>query len=207
MEVKRLQVGDMATNCYLAWCPRSREAAVIDPGGSARQILEAIAELQLNVKYIVNTHGHLDHIGANAEVKEALKCPLAVGREDSAMLTDPRRNLSYQLGRPVVSPPPDILLEQGDVLELGDCRLEVLATPGHTPGGVSLYGCGLVFVGDTLFQRSIGRSDLPGGQHGQLLESIREKLLVLPPETRVLPGHGPGTTIGAEKAHNPWLQG
>ncbi len=207
METKTLIVGDLATNCYLAWCRDTKDALVIDPGGDAPVILKAIESLSLKVAYIVNTHGHLDHIGANSELHSALNCPIAIGNLDQGMLTDAGENLSYHVGPPMTSPAAEILLEHGDKLEFGRCTLEVLATPGHTRGGISLYGHGILFAGDTLFQRSIGRSDLPGGNQQQQLASIRTKLLTLPDATRVLPGHGPETTIGQERVHNPWLQG
>jgi glyoxylase-like metal-dependent hydrolase (beta-lactamase superfamily II) len=163
--------------------------------------------LGLKVKYIVNTHGHLDHIGANREVHEFLKCPIAIGKADAPMLTDARLNFSNQYGQPLTSPEAELLLSQGDTISFGPCSLNVLSTPGHTQGGICLYGHGVLFSGDTLFQHSIGRSDFPGGSQKQLLNSINTKLLVLPDETRVLPGHGPETTIGEERVHNPWLQG
>lgn len=207
METKTLIVGSLSTNCYLAWCSDSNLALVIDPGGDGATILKAIESLNLKVKYIVNTHGHLDHIGANGQLQSALNCPIAIGNLDQGMLVDARENLSYHVGLTVHSPAAEILLQQGDKLGFGRCTLEVLATPGHTRGGISLYGHGVLFAGDTLFQRSIGRSDLPGGNQQQLLASIKVKLLALPNDTRVLSGHGPETTIGEERVHNPWLQG
>lgn len=207
MQIKRLEVGEMGTNCYLAWCEKTNLALVIDPGSDSERILRAVRNLELKVKYIVNTHGHLDHIGANRNLHDVLNCPIAIGEDDSIMLTSPKHNLSSQIGQPVTSPDADILLAQGDKLEFGSCVLEVFDTPGHTPGGICLYGHGILFAGDTLFQRSIGRSDLPGGNHDQLIKSIQTKLLALPDVTRVLPGHGPETTISEERVHNPWLQG
>lgn len=207
MEIKTLIVGDMGANCYLTWCRESKDALVIDPGGDAATILRAIKESDLTVKYIVNTHGHLDHIGANAELHSVLNCPIAVGKRDQGMLTDARENLSLHVGQPMVSPAPELLLEEGDKLEFGQCTLAVLDTPGHTPGGICLYGHEVLFSGDTLFQYSIGRSDLPGGNQSTLLTSISTKLMTLPDGTRVLPGHGPETSIGEERVHNPWIKG
>lgn len=207
MEITRMQVGALGTNCYLAWCRESKAALVIDPGADAETILATIKDLGLQVQYIVNTHGHLDHIGANSELHSALNCPIAIGREDQGMLTSAQENLSHHMGRPITSPAAQILLEDGDELDFGCCRLRVLATPGHTRGGISLYGHGVLFAGDTLFQRSIGRWDLPGGNQQELLTSIKTRLLTLPDTTRVLPGHGPETSIGEERVHNPWLQG
>lgn len=207
MEYKTLPVGSMGTNCYLAWCPESKEALVIDPGFEPEAILREIEAMGLKVKFIVNTHGHMDHIGGNQELHSVLGAPIAIGSEDAATLTDPRYNLSSMMRKPVLSPAPQLLLQEGDSLEFGACSLQVLSTPGHTPGGISLYGNGLLFCGDTLFKQSIGRSDLPGGDHSQLIQAIKTKLLPLPEETRVLPGHGPESLIGLERALNPWLQG
>lgn len=207
MEIKRLPLGSMGTNCYLAWCPKTLEGVVIDPGFDGETVLKFIEELSLQVKYIINTHGHLDHIGANRELQTALHCPIAIGAEDAPMLTDAMGNLSYHMRQPVTSPAAELLLQDGDCLEFGACILQVLATPGHTSGGISLYAPGVLFAGDTLFNRSVGRSDLPGGNQIQLLDSIVNKLLTLPDETRVLPGHGPESTVGEERMYNPWLQG
>lgn len=207
MDIRKLELGGMGTNCYLAWCPKSKAGLIIDPGFDPDTILKIIAELDLEIKYIVNTHGHLDHIGANRGVHNALGSPIAVGEADAPMLTDARQNLSYQAGLPLTSPEPQLLLGEGDEIKFGTCSLRVLSTPGHTPGGIGLYGHGTLFSGDTLFHSSIGRSDLPGGDHGTLLDSIRAQFLTLPDETRVMPGHGPETTIGAERKNNPWLQG
>lgn len=207
MEYKILPVGSMGTNCYLAWCPENKEALVIDPGFEPQRVLREIETLGLIVKYIVNTHGHMDHIGGNQELHSALGAPIAIGDEDAFMLTDARYNLSSMMRTPVLSPAPRVLLQEGDSLDFGACSLLVLSTPGHTPGGISLYGHGLLFCGDTLFKQSIGRSDLPGGDHRQLIQSIKTKLLPLPGETKVLPGHGPISTLAREEASNPWLQG
>ena len=207
MEYKTLPVGSMGTNCYLAWCSESKEALIIDPGFEPQTILREVEALGLKVKLIVNTHGHMDHIGGNQELHSVLGAPIAVGSEDAAMLTDPRYNLSNMMRKPVLSPAPHVLLQEGDRLDFGACSLQVLSTPGHTPGGISLYGNGLLFCGDTLFKQSIGRSDLPGGDHSQLIQAIKTKLLPLPEETRVLPGHGPESLLGRERALNPWLQG
>lgn len=207
MEIKKLAVGPLSTNCYLAWCPETKEAVAVDPGYEAETILKAIRTLGLQVKYIINTHGHVDHIGANEALVMALDCPIAIGSEDAPMLTSASKNLSRQVGQPLASPDAQILLSQGDIVKFGSCTLEVLDTPGHTRGGISLYSPGTLFAGDTLFKRSVGRTDLPGGNQEQLMESIRTRLLILPDETRVLPGHGPESTIGSEKKNNPWLKG
>ncbi|HUU28665.1 MAG TPA: MBL fold metallo-hydrolase, partial [archaeon] len=159
----------------------------------------------LDVRYILNTHGHGDHIGANREIKEAYGAPLLIHQADALMLTDPELNISAAFGIPVTSPAADRYLLPGEKVSFGSLGLEVLWTPGHTPGGVSFYGAGVVFTGDTLFCGSIGRYDLPGGNESLLVGSIKEKLHNLPHETLVLPGHGQNTTIGVEKNCNPFL--
>ena len=160
----------------------------------------------MKLRYIVNTHGHMDHIEGNKDLQAATGAPILIHREDAGMLTSPAQNLSLFVGSDFVSPPPGRLLDEGDVIAWGRESLQVLHTPGHTPGSISLAGGGVVFSGDTLFARSVGRTDFPGGSMTKLLLSLREKLLDLPPETRVLPGHGPETTIGVEKNNNPFLR-
>lgn len=207
MEVRKFVLGYLTTNCYVVSCPVEKEAIVIDPGGEVESLLNYLHQEGLSLKYIVNTHGHGDHIQGNGQLKEATGAKIAIHERDQAMLKKPAKNLSRYTGKDFASPPADLLLAEGDSVRWGKESLEVIHTPGHTPGGISLVGNGLAFTGDTLFAGSVGRSDLPGGSMTDLLTSIREKLLVLPPETRVLPGHGPETTIGAEKESNPFLRG
>ncbi len=204
MLVECITVGWFAANCYVVGCPETREAMVIDPGDEAERILEVVDRLGVTVKYIVNTHGHVDHIGADLELKDRTGAPLCIHRLDAALLADPGRNLSSWTN-PLPPVAPGWLLEEGDVVEVGNLRFGVLHTPGHTPGGICLSGEGVVFSGDTLFAGSVGRSDFPGGSHAALIRSIKEKLLVLPGETVVYPGHGPTTTIGEERRSNPFL--
>jgi len=212
MEILRLIVGQMMTNCYIVWDKKSREAMVIDPGGDGLEIQSRIAKHNLNLRYIVNTHAHIDHILANGELKEAYpEALLLVHEADGPALTDPTANLSLFMNLHFRSPAPDRLLKDGDVIELGEHRFVVLHTPGHSAGGISLY-CDdvkppVLFCGDTLFQFSVGRTDFPGGSFATLSRAIREKLFVLPDETVVYPGHGPETTIGEEKRHNPFVGG
>jgi len=205
--IRTLEVTGFFTNCYLVACEETGEAAVIDPGGEAERILKAVAERQLKVRYIINTHGHIDHVGANARVKEATGAQILIHAADAPYLLDERRNLLLYLPEARGSlAPADRTLEEGEVISLGTTvRLTVLHTPGHTPGGICLVGDGLIFTGDTLFAGSIGRTDLPGGSYAELLRSIREKLLVYPDETIIYPGHGPSSTLGAERATNPFL--
>ena len=199
-------VGAFQENCYLYACPHSREAVIIDPGDEAESILKSISELQLIPKYILNTHGHIDHIAAIDAVSAVYPVPLAIHPADVPMYTD--EGMAKMFGRqaPLVQRKPDILLQEGDRLTFGTLTLEVLHTPGHTPGGVCLVGrpyC--VFSGDTLFYRGIGRTDLGGGDAEQLITSIREKLYTLEDDLVVFPGHGRPTTIIEEKYENPFV--
>ena len=205
-----LTVGYLFTNCYLVACEETLDALVIDPGfnNEGSKVLNEVARRNLRVKYIVNTHGHVDHISGNARVKEATGARIAVHHADAEMLREPLKNLSTPfLGLTVVSPPPDLTLQDGGKIKVGFLEFEVVHTPGHTPGSISLY-CRdekVVFTGDTLFAGSIGRTDLPGASHERLIRSIREKLLIMPDDTVVYPGHGDRTTIGRERMWNPFI--
>lgn len=200
-------VGPFAANCYLLGCERIGRLAVIDPGGDARRILAAVEQTGHTVACILNTHGHLDHVAANAEVKEATGAPVLVAAPDAPMLANPARQLAGVLLKGATGLVADRLLVDGDTVEVGELELKVLLTPGHTPGSACflLEAEKLLFSGDTLFEGSVGRTDLPGGSWDELLDSIREKLLVLDDHVRVLPGHGPETTIGHERRANPFL--
>ncbi len=199
-------VGDFEENCFLYACPQTREAVIIDPGDEPERILETIAELELRPKYIINTHGHLDHICAIDAVSVRYPVPLAIHPADVYMYTDERMAALYGLKAPLVKRKPDILLQEGDKLTFGTLTLEVLHTPGHTPGGISLLSHSYcVFSGDTLFNRSIGRTDLPGGNYEQIVASIRTKLYTLDDELVVFSGHGAPTTIIEEKYENPFV--
>lgn len=208
MIIKVLSVGALETNCYLVWCPNTKEAIVIDPGDEGERILEVIREMEIKIKYIVNTHGHHDHIGANKELKEATGAPIVIHSQDAKMLTDPVHNLSKFLGSTTKEPAADQLVEDGDVISFGQINLKVLHTPGHTPGGMCLYSQEekVCFTGDTIFNGSVGRTDLPGGSYATLIKSIYDKLLTLPSDVTIYPGHGPKSTISEEKAINPFLK-
>jgi len=204
--LERLVVGPLASNCYIVGSEVTREGMIIDPGDEAEQILEKIKDLQLDIKFIVLTHGHIDHIGAVREVSEATGAEVCVHTDDAQSLKGWRMGGILGSSYPAL-PPPDRLLKDGDSIDISDLHFLVLHTPGHTPGGICLLGQGVVFTGDTLFNYGIGRTDLPGGSHSQLLNSLHTKLMVLPNDTIVYPGHGPETTIGAERRGNPFLRG
>ncbi|MDQ7793089.1 MAG: MBL fold metallo-hydrolase [bacterium] len=200
-------VGPFAANCYLLGCEKTRRLAVIDPGGDARRILETVDRSSFTVSSILNTHGHIDHVAANEEIRKATGAPILIATPDAPMLASPARQLAGMLLKGVAGVTADRLLEDGESIEVGELKLKVLLTPGHTPGSACflLKGEGLVFSGDTLFEESVGRTDLPGGSWADMIASIREKLLVLDDKVRVLPGHGPETTIGHERRANPFL--
>ncbi|MGI6648019.1 MAG: MBL fold metallo-hydrolase [Bacillota bacterium] len=205
-----MEVGQLGTNCYIVGCEESREAAVIDPGGDALKILKFLERNNLKLTHIINTHGHIDHIGGNRTLKEQTQAELIIHEEDASMLTSAGRNLSLFSGMVMSGPAADRTVKEGDKIKVGNTVvLEVIHTPGHTPGGISLKlevdGKNILFVGDTLFNGSIGRTDFPGGSYRQLIESIQQKIMVFPDETEVYPGHGPGTKVGFERKSNPFL--
>jgi hydroxyacylglutathione hydrolase len=209
MIVKTLVVGPFASNCFIVGSETTGEGLIIDPGADAPNILNTVRGLGLSIVLIAATHNHIDHVGALRSVKDATGAKYAVHEADSreAMPMMFGRMMGLMLGSSLRgAPKPDRFLKDGDVIEIGDLKFEVLYTPGHTPGGISLSGEGVVFSGDTLFNFGIGRTDLAGGDYGKLMDSIMTKLMVLPDSTIVYPGHGPETTIGAERKWNPFLR-
>ena len=198
-------VGPLDTNCYLVYCDETRDCAIIDPGADADRIFPMVAEKELKPVLILNTHGHIDHVGANFDVKDKFGVPLCIHALDGPMLEKIQEfELSLFLGARE-SPPPDRFLNDGDIISIGKSALRVLHTPGHTPGSISFLADEILFSGDTLFNGGVGRTDLPGGSTRDLEASIRDRILTLPPQTIVLPGHGPWTTVGEEKESNPFL--
>ena len=209
MDIEQMKVGFMEVFCYILGCPSTKEALVIDPAGDEDRIVERIRQKELDLKYIVNTHGHPDHLCGNYKVKELTGAKIIIHELDDKMFNSEQ---GYEMARQwgfVPSPPADITVKDGDHIEIGDVSLKVIHTPGHSPGGICLLGNGNLFTGDTLFVGGVGRTDLPGASMDQFMKSIREKLLTLPDETIVWPGHDygerPSSTIGIEKHTNPWL--
>ncbi len=201
MIIEKITVGEMQANCYLLACSKTKEAAIIDPGDEPARIKEIIRKHALSSKFIINTHGHADHIGANA----SLGLPVYIHRLDANFLNDASRNLSMLCGLKITSPKAAHLLEDNEIIKIGNLKIRAIHTPGHTPGSICLECEGILFSGDTLFCEGIGRTDFPGSSSSQLLDSINTKLMNLPDETLVHPGHGPSTKIGKEKRNNPFL--
>ena len=205
--LQRLVVGQLQVNCYIVACEETRKALVIDPGGEGSRILAAVEEHDLDVSKIVLTHFHFDHIMAVEDVRQATKAPVCIHAAEAEHLKRPPLLFRMMLPNAPKDIEADCLLQDGDVLSLGQEQVHVLHTPGHSPGGISLWlpSNGAVICGDLLFRQGVGRTDFPGSSAHELLRSVREKLFSLPDETVVYPGHGPETTIGYEKAHNPWV--
>ncbi len=206
MKIKQVTVGMMGVCCYIVSCEKTGKAAVIDPGGEEKKILVACKGLE--VIYIIATHGHPDHVCGNGPIREATGAMIVMHRSDAEFFsTADAKNYFAMLGLPD-SPPADILVENGDRINIGEETLTVIHTPGHTPGGICLYKAPNCFTGDTLFVGGVGRTDFPGGSMHELSKSIKERLLTLPPETVVWPGHGYGgshSTIGEETRTNPYF--
>jgi len=205
MRIETLTVGPLQVNCVIVSDPKTREAMVIDPGDEGDRILKWLSREELLLKMIVNTHGHFDHIGANRLLVEKTGAPLLIHRDDLGLLRNAAQHAAIYGLSTSSSPEPDRFLEEGEILHLGDLQFKVIHVPGHSPGGICLYGEGHLFAGDVLFAGSIGRTDLPGGDHDALITGIRTKLLVLPDNTVVHTGHGPDTTIGRERRSNPFV--
>jgi glyoxylase-like metal-dependent hydrolase (beta-lactamase superfamily II) len=205
MKFNRLPLGVFQTNCYIVFDENTKEAAVIDPAGDFPEIKSFIETNGLKVKYIIITHAHGDHIGALKELKDYSNAAVCLHKEDEEMLKSKSKNFSGMMGGTAVEMTGDRFLEDGDVLELGETKLNIIHTPGHSRGGISIYCGKVLFSGDTLFQNSVGRTDLYGGSMTELIKSIREKLFILPDDTAVYPGHGPSTTILDEKQQNSFV--
>lgn len=206
MIFERLEVGSFAVNCYIIASDVTKETAIIDPGSQFDLIDHKITELGLKVKMIILTHCHGDHIGAVNALVEKYHVPVYIHESDAIMLQDSELNYSKSLFRKDITVKPDVLLKDGDVIELGDLKLEIIHTPGHTPGGISIKVGNILLTGDTLFCRSIGRTDFIGGSFDEIIDSIKNKLLKFSDDTLVYPGHNSPTTIGTERNFNPFLR-
>jgi hydroxyacylglutathione hydrolase len=204
---KALFVGLLEVNCYILGDEETKEAVVIDPGGNEDDILEALEAQGLQLKTIIDTHGHFDHVDANQPLKEKTGAAIAIHELDAPMLAKPSAEAMFFTGNRLRLSTADILLKEGDIISFGNYKLKVLHTPGHTPGGISLVleGAPLVYVGDLLFQGSIGRTDFPGGSFEDLINAVKTKIFTLGDNYTVYPGHGPVTTVGQERKYNPFF--
>lgn len=204
--IRKLELSPFGSNCYIVGSESIKEGMIIDPGMLAEEILKQVEDVGLKIKVIVLTHAHMDHTGALAEVKEATGAEVAMHADDAPLLHG-SNPMMRMLGSSKEPPAPDRLLKEDDAIDIGDLHFRVLHTPGHSPGGICLLEKDneIVFTGDTLFQFSIGRTDFAGGSHEGLVQEIKDKLMILPDNTTVCPGHGPDTTIGVERRVNPFL--
>lgn len=201
MELKRMPVGIYQANCYILMDKESKEGIIVDPGDTANLILQEVNNMGCKVKYILLTHGHVDHVSAVKEVRDALKAPVYINEKDEeAML----KGLDL-FGTPETCGVADFKIKEGDTFKIGEREIKCIETPGHSLGGMCFLIGNIIFTGDTLFESSIGRTDFYGGNFEMLISSIKEKILTLPEDTLVLPGHGMETTIAKEKVSNPFL--
>ena len=206
MILKTLVVGPLQVNCYIVGCEQAKKVAVIDPGDNVDDILMALADQQLKVQYIINTHEHFDHVGGNKRLKEVTGAPLLAHARANEEITHIASSAAVWGMQVEDSPPADRLLAEGDQVDIGETvSLKVLYTPGHSLGSISLVTSGVVFVGDLIFSGSIGRTDFPGGDYQTLIDSVRNKIFTLDDDTIIYSGHGPATTVGREKRSNPFF--
>ncbi|MGR3177634.1 MAG: MBL fold metallo-hydrolase [Candidatus Anammoxibacter sp.] len=205
MILKSLVVGPLEVGCYIIGCDKTKEVAVIDPGGNPEMIAETIKANGYKLVYILGTHGHFDHIGGVENLQTNTECKFLINEDDKSLVENIKEQAQFFGFDTADEPKIDAFVKDGDEINIGDLKVKVLATPGHTPGSVSFLINNSVFVGDTVFQGSIGRTDLPGGSYDTLIKSVKEKLFTLNDDTEIYPGHGPSTTIQDEKKYNPFL--
>ena len=207
MNIETLVVGPIETNCYIASDPVSREAVIIDAGDDAEEILAYVEQNRLQVKYLLNTHGHFDHIQANDAIREKTGAKLAIHADDVELLASPEKVNAGMMSVIHGCREPELVLHNGDTIAFGPYQLRVIYTPGHSKGGCCFYEVQekVCFTGDTLFRGSIGRTDLYGGNYVVLLKSVRERLQVVADDVTIYPGHGPESTMAFERRANPYL--
>ena len=206
MIIKNIVVGPLEVNCYILGCEETKEAAIIDPGDNADEIIKIIEREGLKPKYIINTHAHFDHIGGVKEIQDYFKIDFILHKEDLFLIENASEQAAAFGLKPISKPEVNRYINNDEKMSLGNNSITVIHTPGHSPGCVCYYLDNNLFVGDTLFAGSIGRTDLPGGSYETLISSVKEKLFPLGDSTVVYPGHGPSTTIQSEKEHNPFLK-
>ncbi len=205
MIVERLEVGAFAENCYIVGCKSTKEGVIIDPGDEIDRILKRLAAVQLQIKYILITHAHLDHIKELKVMQEKIPVPTLMNKKDEFLLENlPAQASAFGLSCSGI-PQIDRYIQEGDTVQFGNIKFNILETPGHSPGSVTFYTNDCAFVGDVLFAGSIGRTDLPGGNYDILIDSIKHKLVPLGDNLQIFPGHGPSTNISIEKTTNPFL--
>jgi hydroxyacylglutathione hydrolase len=198
-------VGQLATNCVILGCEKTKHGAIIDPGDEIAAIIKTVEELGLEIKYIFLTHGHVDHLAEVQRLKDKLNAEFLMHEADSFLVQHASTQAGmYGLENPG-NPKPDQYLSEGDTISLGELKIEVFHTPGHSPGSISYFVEDKLFVGDLIFAGSIGRTDLPGGNYEQLIQSVETKIFTKPDSTEIYPGHGPSTTVGGEKTTNPFF--
>lgn len=208
MKIKQYTVGNMVVFCYIVSCEKTKKAVIIDAGGDEDRILAELKKEGLELVYIISTHGHPDHVCGNRKIQEATGAKIIMHRADAEFFEENETKSYFSMLGLEASPPTDIKVEEGDVIKFGEVELQVIHTPGHTPGGMCLYNDGNVFTGDTLFVGGMGRTDFPGGSHQELFASINNKIMTLAPETVIWPGHGYGgdcSTVAIENKSNPYL--